>query len=131
MARSAARAKGLFQLIPAAMLAMMLVTSLLPQGWMPQRGADDRLTLVLCTTDGPQEISVALSDNDAGEPTSHQTKDRCLWALAQAAAILAEAPWPITPTGTLAALSLSAPSRHLTDTPTILRPEARGPPPFV
>jgi hypothetical protein len=113
------------------MLAMILVTSLLPQGWMPHRGADDRLTLVLCTTDGPQEISVALSDGDARDPADHRAKDRCLWALAQAPAILADAHGPLAPTGALMAFAPPALFRHLIDTPAIMRAEARGPPLFV
>jgi hypothetical protein len=66
------------------MLLPFAALSLLAPGVMPGRAADGKVVLVLCTPDGPQEMSV-----DLGGPTpDHPTDPRCAWAQAHVVADL-------------------------------------------
>ncbi|PZR00735.1 MAG: hypothetical protein DI533_09420 [Cereibacter sphaeroides] len=71
-----------------AMLLPFMAVSALPQGFMPGRTESGLVTVVICTSDGPQEMLLDLGDPQP-QPMAEKT---CAWALAQAAATLAELP---------------------------------------
>jgi hypothetical protein len=75
-----------------AMLLPFLALSSLPAGVMPGRGEAGQLILVLCTADGPREMTVALG-GDHNE-AAHQG---CPWALAHVAVVLPEATLSLHP----------------------------------
>jgi hypothetical protein len=68
-----------------AMLLPFLALSAVPTGLMPAKTGDGTLTLVLCTADGPREMTVDLGGE---EPAA--AKPGCPWALAQMAVVLGQ-----------------------------------------
>jgi hypothetical protein len=85
-------------LLPFGLLA------LIPAAAMPMQGADGRIVMVLCTTDGRVDV---LFDPATGEVSEVPTKapGTCDWAAATGIAVLADAP------------PLAARPRVLTQTP--------------
>jgi hypothetical protein len=78
-----------------------VVLSLLPAGLMPARAADGTMVIVLCTGDGPVEMTVDLDDHD--HPAMSQM---CDWAVHGAVALMPDLialPRPVA----------IAPARHL------------------
>jgi hypothetical protein len=72
-----------------ARLAMVLpfaLLSLLPQGFMPDRNAAGDMVLVLCTPDGPVELTLDAN----GQPVSKVKPAPCHWA--EAAGVVLTAP---------------------------------------
>lgn len=112
------------------MLLPFVLLALIPATAMPMQGADGRIVMVLCTTDGQMNV---LFDPATGEVSEVPTKapGTCDWAAANGPVALAETPTP------------AAPPRILTQTP--LAPQqfayapahdprgvyARGPPPLI
>lgn len=70
-----------------AMLLPFVLLSALPAGFMPGRSDSGTLTLVLCTADGPQEMTIDLGTGQ----TPPDTK-ACPWAIAHAAVALPGGP---------------------------------------
>ncbi len=115
----------------AAVLAMLLpflALSALPSGFMPMTSGDGTLTLVLCTPDGPQELTVDLG---TGNGTDAAKARGCPWALAHAAFLT-----PVQPPAPTAALLLvradpSTQATHLRPASLPVRIAARAPPSLV
>ena len=68
------------------MLLPFLALSSLPSGVMPGRSVAGSLTLVLCTADGPREMTVDLGGDHPGA-----AQQGCPWALAHVALVLPDA----------------------------------------
>lgn len=83
------------------MAVALMLAAAVPSGVMPGRGADGALTLVLCTADGPAQVTI---DPVTGKPVAAPA-ERCAWALAQA---------PVLPT---APLSLAAAAPRAAEPP--------------
>ena len=71
------------RLLGVLLVLPFVVLSLLPAGLMPARAADGTMVVVLCTGDGPVEMTVDLGHSKA--PKMSQT---CDWAVHGAAAVL-------------------------------------------
>jgi hypothetical protein len=109
MARLSPRTHLLHRIAWLAMLLPFLALSLVPSGLMPGRAADGTLTLVLCTADGPREVSVDLG---GGAPDQAQTG--CPFALMHGPALLpAGAPAAAAPLLVLACGFDRWPATHL------------------
>ncbi len=98
------RAQSRFALLTRLALVLpFLALSLLPQGFMPQRDAAGGMVLVLCTPDGPVELTVDLS---TGQPHKKAGNSPCDWSVAQAAPLMPQAAsLPLPPQTTLPALA--------------------------
>lgn len=122
----------LFYILRRAVTALMLVPfltlCLLSPAAMVERNASGSLVMVLCTGDGPVKMMVDLGTGTGGAP---QTKQRCDWATAHAAALNA-APFAL-PSAAVghhrAAPELAAALWYLAYDPRNLW--ARGPPALV
>lgn len=89
-----------------ALVLPIVVLSLLPQGFMPDRNAAGQMVLVLCTPDGPVEMAVDLGkgQSDTGNPPG-----TCDWSLAHAALDLTPpASLPLAPVTATQALATTA-----------------------
>ena len=95
-------AQALRRGIATAMLVPFLALCLLSPGAMLERDATGTLTMVLCTGDGPVEMTVDLG---TGAPKS---KQRCDWAAAHSD-VVHHAPYEISPS--LLAFHGAAPAR--------------------
>jgi hypothetical protein len=73
-------------LVRLAMVLPFLALSLLPQGFMPDRNAAGEMVLVLCTADGPVELTL----DSGGHPVSKSKPAPCHWAGAGASVVLAQ-----------------------------------------
>lgn len=126
MIRRAPKSGFLDRLLLAVMVAVVTAGSLLPAGWMPVRSAENSITLELCTPDGPREVKMPLPGGSA--PTHGDQSQTCVWALAQAAALLANAlALPAAPSVLVAAVEIPA-ETHLIPAGIALRPASRAPP---
>ena len=77
--------QGLRHALAALLLLPFLALCLLSPAAMLERGSSGALVMVLCTGDGPVEMTVDLgTGHDTGTP---QTKQRCDWATAHAAVL--------------------------------------------
>jgi hypothetical protein len=72
------------------LLPFMMLT-LLPAQVMPTRGSDGMMTLVLCTGDGPMEVTV-----DSGQ-SAPKVSQKCQWAAHANTALLATFDLPLRP----------------------------------
>lgn len=70
-------------------LLAFVAASLLAKGVMPERAADGTVRMVICTGNGPAQISAPLGNTDQDGPRDSRVP--CAFALAQAAAALPEA----------------------------------------
>ena len=71
---------ALARLVLGMGLLSLTLASAIPQGWMPVIGADERILLVICTDEGPQERWVDL--NEPSPPPHEQTDERHICAFA-------------------------------------------------
>ena len=77
--------QGLRHTLATLLLMPFLALCLLSPAAMLERDASGLLVMVLCTGDGPVEMTVDLgTGHDTGTP---QTKQRCDWAAAHAAVL--------------------------------------------
>lgn len=114
-----------------AMLSPFLMLALLPAAVMPLRTAENGLTVVLCSENGPVQLVI---DPATGAPLKKGTSsagERCAWAGAHVAAL---GPMP----SDLPAPMLAVAGRQAAVLPMILvaaratgRPPATGPPSLV
>ncbi len=126
MTRPAPISGFLDRLVLALMVAVVTAGSLLPAGWMPTRSAENSFTLELCTPDGPREVRMPLPGGSS--PTHDDQSQTCIWALAQAAVLLADAlALPAAPSALVAAVELPSES-HLIAAGVALKPASRAPP---
>lgn len=115
------------RLLLAAMMAVMTAAALLPAGWMPHRSSAETLTLVLCTPDGPQEVQMPLSGDTA--PSDDQSSPQtCVWALAQALALVPDLPVIPAAPEVIAPASTDTAWHDLVPNAPPRSPVARGPP---
>lgn len=115
------------RLLLAAMVAMMTAAALLPAGWMPHRSSAEMLTLVLCTPDGPEEVQMPLSGDTA--PSEDQSAPQtCVWALAQALALVPDLPAVPAAPEVIAPPSTDTAWHDLVPNAPPETPTARGPP---
>ncbi|WP_247744416.1 DUF2946 domain-containing protein [Ruegeria sp. R14_0] len=62
-------------IFPVLTVLALVLTSAIPQGWMPAMGSDGKVLLVICTGEGTVEQWV---DLDPDEPTHDDTDQRIL-----------------------------------------------------
>ncbi|PTE15541.1 hypothetical protein [Pseudogemmobacter blasticus] len=67
------------------LLVPFLLMSLISPAVMPARADDGTLTLVLCTGDGPVEMTIDLATGAPAKKAPDGSPDRCAWACAQCA----------------------------------------------
>lgn len=115
------------RLLLAAVMAVLTAAALLPPGWMPHRSSAETLTLVLCTPDGPQEVQMPLSGGTA--PSEGQSSPQsCVWALAQALALVPDLPVIPAVPEVIAPASADTAWHDLVPSAPPRRSVARGPP---
>ncbi|MCV6587097.1 MAG: DUF2946 domain-containing protein [Marinibacterium sp.] len=73
-----------------ALVGLLAITlaSLIPQGWMPTIGGDDRMLLVICTGDGTVERWVGGDDDPVPPHDSEDERMSCAFAGVGAPALL-------------------------------------------
>ncbi|MCX7889168.1 MAG: hypothetical protein N2422_05480 [Rhodobacteraceae bacterium] len=107
-----------------ALFLPFLLAAALPAAVMPSAGGDGTVTLVLCSGDGPVEVTL----DSRGNPVPAASGAGCDWAAAHPGAALAPAPVTL-PRLVPASIRLSAPTPAL---PVLAArpaaPPARGPP---
>lgn len=95
-----------------ALLVMLLpfvIASSVPSGFMPHRSDAGAMTLVLCTADGPQEMTL-----DLGHPEPRGAEHKsCPWALTQSAIALPGATVVLAPPVALATAAPLPAGSHL------------------
>lgn len=64
-------------------LAPFLLVSLIHPSVMPARAADGTLTMVLCSVDGPAEVTIDLATGEPVEKAPSDSPDHCDWACGQ------------------------------------------------
>lgn len=78
------------------MLLAIAATGLIPAGWMPAHDSDGKVLLVICTTDGVEELWVDLGDGAPRPTGGDQMEDRsCPFTALSASATLPDAGYPL------------------------------------
>lgn len=88
------RLSGLRQFMATLALVAACLGGLLPSGWMPQAGADGQFTLVICTSEGMQELVVG-AGSDVTTPDSADSiipEAPCAFAGLAAIALMPDSP---------------------------------------
>jgi hypothetical protein len=75
----------------ALLLLPFVVMSLFAPGVMPTRGADGGMQVVLCSPDGPVNVTIG-PDGQPQPAKDHPSDDRCDWAVGRADLALADLP---------------------------------------
>ncbi len=74
------------------LLAPFLLLSLIHPSVMPARAADGTLTMVLCSVDGPDEVTIDLATGEVVDKAPSDGSDHCDWACGQMAGVVVTRP---------------------------------------